>query len=58
MKRFPAIVKNTASASDNAQSGLDAVDAVIKIIAPLKAFNSIVDAIAHVLGVYLHPVRD
>jgi hypothetical protein len=57
MKKFPGIVQNTASASHDVQSGFDAVDAFTKIIAPLKAFNSIVNAIADVFAVYLYPVR-
>jgi hypothetical protein len=57
MKKLPVIVQNTATTTNDIQSGLDAVDAFNKIIAPLKAFNFIVNAIADVIAVYLYPVR-
>jgi hypothetical protein len=59
MGSFSSMVKNTTSATNNAQSGLNnTLDTVSSIVAPLKAFNSIANGIAAVFGLYLYPLRD
>ena len=50
MKGFPGIVLNTASTTDNIQSGLDKIDKFSSIIEPLKVFNSFAKEIGKVLA--------
>jgi len=50
MNDFSRAVPNTASATDNVQSGLDTIDKFSSIIEPLKVFNSITKGIANVLA--------
>ena len=50
MKGFSGIVLNPASATDNAQSGLDTIDNFSLIIEPLKVFNSFAKGVGNVLA--------
>jgi len=56
MKNFSGVARNTPSATNQLQNALDTVDTFSPIIAPLKAFNSVTNAIADVLGLYFNPL--
>jgi len=56
MKNFSGVVRNTPSTTNQLQNALDTVDTFSPIIAVLKTFNSVTNAIADVLGLYFNPL--